>query len=71
LAGSAWEWTLDYFRDYPDACQSCAEVERGSERVLRGGAFLYGPEYLDPSYRYPLDPQLALGDVGFRCAYQR
>lgn len=69
LAGSAWEWTLDYFREYVGECDDCAEVERGSERVLRGGAFLYAAEYLDPSYRYPLDPQLALGDVGFRCAY--
>jgi len=71
LAGSAWEWTLDYFREYPVDCQQCAEVERGSERVLRGGAFLYGAEYLEPSYRYHQDPQLALGDVGFRCAYER
>ncbi|HYQ02602.1 MAG TPA: formylglycine-generating enzyme family protein [Polyangiaceae bacterium] len=69
LAGSAWEWAIDYFREYPEECRQCAEVERGSERVLRGGAFLYGAEYLDPSYRYHLDPQLALGDVGFRCAY--
>ena len=71
LAGSAWEWTLDYFREYPTECQQCAEVERGSERVLRGGAFLYGAEYLEPSYRYHQAPQLALGDVGFRCAYER
>jgi len=69
LAGSAWEWTLDYFGDYPDDCDQCAAVDTGSDRVLRGGAFLYGPEYLAPSYRYHMDPQLALGDVGFRCAY--
>ncbi|HYQ43753.1 MAG TPA: SUMF1/EgtB/PvdO family nonheme iron enzyme [Polyangiaceae bacterium] len=69
LAGSAWEWTLDYFRDYPEECAQCAEVDRGSERVLRGGAFLYGADYLEPTYRYHMDPQLALGDVGFRCAY--
>ena len=71
LAGSAWEWTLDYFREYPEQCAQCAEVERGSERVLRGGAFLYSAEYLEPAYRYHLDPQLVLGDVGFRCAYAR
>jgi formylglycine-generating enzyme required for sulfatase activity len=41
----------------------------GPTIVLRGGAFLYGAEYLNPSYRYHLAPQLALGDVGFRCAY--
>jgi len=68
LAGSAWEWTLDLYRPYPAACDHCAEVERGFDRVLRGGAFLYDAEYLQTSYRFHTDPQLALGDVGFRCA---
>jgi formylglycine-generating enzyme required for sulfatase activity len=71
LAGSAWEWTLDLFRPYPARCDDCAEVESGFERVLRGGAFLLDAEYLKASYRYHTDPQLALGDVGFRCAYDR
>jgi formylglycine-generating enzyme len=69
LAGSVWEWTLDLYRPYPATCDRCAELENGLERVLRGGAFLYDAEYLHSSYRYHLDPQLALGDVGFRCAY--
>ena len=69
LAGSAWEWTLDLYRPYPATCDHCAEVEKGSDRVLRGGAFLYDAEFLRASYRFHTDPQLALGDVGFRCAY--
>jgi len=69
LAGSAWEWTLDLFRPYPAQCDHCAELEEGSERVLRGGAFVYEAEYLKASYRFHTDPQLSLGDVGFRCAY--
>ena len=69
LAGSAWEWTLDAHRPYPRDCADCAEVERGSERVLRGGAFLSDAEALSASSRFHLDPQLALGDVGFRCAW--
>lgn len=69
LAGSAWEWTLDRYRPYPSRCDHCAELERGLDRVLRGGAFLYQAEYLKAAYRFHTDPQLALGDVGFRCAY--
>ncbi|MET0791198.1 MAG: SUMF1/EgtB/PvdO family nonheme iron enzyme, partial [Polyangiaceae bacterium] len=69
LAGSAWEWTLDFFGEYPERCDECAEVDRGSDRVLHGGAFLYDAEYLEPAYRFHVDPQLTLGDVGFRCAY--
>jgi formylglycine-generating enzyme required for sulfatase activity len=69
LAGSAWEWTLDLYRPYPERCDDCAELDNGLERVLRGGAFLYDAEFLTAAYRYHTDPQLALGEVGFRCAY--
>ncbi len=68
LAGSAWEWTLDLYQPYPERCDRCAEVEHGLDRVLRGGAFVYDAEYLKASSRFHTDPQLTLGDVGFRCA---
>jgi formylglycine-generating enzyme len=69
LAGSAWEWTLDLYHPYPERCDDCAEVETGLDRVLRGGAFLSDAEELKVNHRYYADPQLALGEVGFRCAY--
>ena len=69
LAGSAWEWTLDLYRSYPESCAHCAELERGVERVLRGGAFLNDSANLKTCRRFHTDPQLTLGDVGFRCAY--
>jgi len=54
-------------RPYPENCDHCAQVERGFDGVLRGGAFLYDAEYLETSYRFHTGPQFALGDVGFRC----
>lgn len=69
LAGSVWEWTLDFFAPYPADCDRCAAVDNGAARVLRGGDFLGDAEYLQTAYRFSYDPQLALGNVGFRCAY--
>jgi cysteine-rich repeat protein len=69
LAGSVWEWTLDYFAPYTGNCDRCAVVQNGNDRVLRGGSFLEEAQYLSASYRFAYDPQLSLGNVGFRCAY--
>jgi formylglycine-generating enzyme required for sulfatase activity len=69
LAGSLWEWSLDLLAPYPASCDRCAEVDNGFERVLRGGYFLGGAEYLRASYRFSRDPALPLGNVGVRCAY--
>lgn len=69
LAGSVWEWTLDYFGTYPGDCDRCAEVENGFERVLRGGDWLGDASYLAASFRFQADPAAALANVGFRCAY--
>jgi len=68
MAGSAWEWTLDAYHPYPKSCSDCAELEKGFDRVLRGGAFLSDEDQLKASSRFHTDPQLALGEVGFRCA---
>ena len=69
FAGSAWEWTLDLYDRYPKVCDDCAQLQSGLERVLRGGGFLDGPEQLRTDYRHHADPQLSLGQIGFRCAY--
>ena len=69
LAGSAWEWTLDLYDGYAETCDDCAQLESGLDRVLRGGGFVDGPEQLRADYRHHTDPQLSLGQVGFRCAY--
>lgn len=69
MAGSVYEWALDYYAPYPDVCDRCAEVYDGTERALRGGSFLQEAEYLSNSARYSFDPSQALGNVGVRCAY--
>lgn len=69
LAGSVQEWVLDRYAPYPAACDPCAELESGSERVVRGGDWLVEGDALHSWQRFAFDPTLALGNVGFRCAY--
>lgn len=38
LAGSMWEWTLDYYSEtYPETCDNCANLAPPDVHVVRGG----------------------------------
>jgi formylglycine-generating enzyme len=70
LAGSLWEWNLDWYADpYPEGdCQNCANLAGASARVGRGGFwFVSAPELLS-SYRDYDVPDRRSADVGARCA---
>jgi formylglycine-generating enzyme required for sulfatase activity len=56
LAGNVWEWALDFYLDYAPACTDCANLDRSSFRVIRGGAFDYHEPNLLTSFRYDFDP---------------
>ena len=83
LAGSMYEWTLDWIASYSSAsCSNCANVDDGSLRAYRGGSWESGDDQLraayreggDPSWRgryQPaglMNPSFYRGSVGFRCA---
>jgi formylglycine-generating enzyme required for sulfatase activity len=69
LAGSLAEWTLDYFAAYPDACDHCANIGNGTERVARGGDLASeGPNELATTHRAAFDPQTRDFAHGVRCA---
>jgi len=74
LAGSMTEWTLDWFAPmYTEGCVDCANVLSGTERVVRGGSFISGEDFVLASFR---DKVLPLSNtnasryrhVGARCA---
>lgn len=69
LAGSVYEWTLDFFAPYSEPCSDCAAIGSGGERVLRGGSFSQSASALLSSARYSFAPTAVLADVGLRCAY--
>jgi len=69
LAGSMWEWALDWYATYPSsASNNYAKIDTGSTRVLRGGDWDGNSSYLTAAYRISVVPTYRYNDVGFRCA---
>lgn len=73
LAGSMWEWNLDWFAFYPMTAQTdYANVDQGSTRVIRGGDWSSNAATLVAAARYSYGfPTAHFTNVGFRCAANR
>jgi len=83
LAGSMYEWALDWWTpNYPVPCDNCAELDGGVldaalfdasldsavGRVQRGGGYYDIPVNLYTSQDYLFDPVTLYDDDGIRCA---
>jgi formylglycine-generating enzyme len=70
LAGSMWEWNLDWFAIYPTSAQTnYANIALGSSRVIRGGDWGSPASTLPAAARYSYGfPTARFMNVGFRCA---
>jgi formylglycine-generating enzyme required for sulfatase activity len=74
LAGNVSEWTLDWSATYASACTDCANLTVATNRVIRGGSFIYvdtngyDPFILRTSNRHANDPTLRNRGLGVRCA---
>ena len=71
MLGNVWEWVQDYYA--PDYYNSKVVADppgpaKGSQRVLRGGAWDSVPANVRVSYRLTNPPGDRVNDFGFRCA---
>ena len=71
LAGSFWEWNLDFYPDdtaFVDPCTDCAYLTATSTRMVKVGNFSEGSYYLPSWLRYDYGPSNREIYLGFRCA---
>jgi sulfatase modifying factor 1 len=68
LAGSVWEWNLDWWQEYGEPCVDCASVSGGTYRIVRGGGFRSLPGDLLVAERVQGTPSERDSFYGARCA---
>jgi formylglycine-generating enzyme required for sulfatase activity len=70
MVGNVFEWTQDWNGVYTkDELRNPTGPVRGDGRVIRGGAFNGGFHlWVNPAFRYAMDPEAHTHGIGFRCA---
>ena len=68
MSGNVFEWCWDWINDniYPTGNTDPIGNDSGTQRVLRGGSWMYISDYSKVSYRFSQPPTTYLNNYGFR-----
>lgn len=70
LIGNCWEWTLDWYKPYPDNQEHKDEAYGEKYHVARGGSWFTYKNYARSKSRYPFRQEVdyrGVSPIGFRC----
>jgi formylglycine-generating enzyme required for sulfatase activity len=69
LHGNVWEWTLDWFGEYPSvSSKDPIGPPQGTFKVFRGGSWNHAVEFARSRNRFSMPPTNGIYFVGFRLA---
>jgi|GEM_PF-578060 len=74
MTGNVWEWVSDWYgSDYYQEAPSSnpAGPANGTNKILRGGSWLFDAFYARTAFRYNIRPDYTYDFAGFRCSSRK